>query len=283
MAAPITHDQWKTVRSSVRETGDRFAEMVSSAPDPRAEVTPGWSVAETAAHLTVVAWLYTSLLRPRDVPIPIPALEGRLGDITVDDIDSFNDLTLRDFAERDPRTLADLLRAHIDEVLRTTEDFEPSRPISWLGGSQVPVAGVLAHLLNELMIHGYDLARVLGRPWPMTPRDAAFFFELFMVGVVRHDSGRLLETGQPVSGRRIAVEFHSAYTTPVTLVLHHGKVTVEEPGPGPDVRLSFDPVTFNLMMFGRVSKPRALLSGKVTIRGRRPWLLPAFLRVVHMP
>ncbi|MBB4920585.1 maleylpyruvate isomerase family mycothiol-dependent enzyme [Streptosporangium saharense] len=283
MAAPITQDQWKTVRASLRRVGDRFIELVVSAPDSRAEVTPGWSVSDTAAHLTVVAWLYTSLVRPEEVPNPFPSLRGRLDDITVDDIDDFNDLTLRDFTERDPRKLTELLSTHIDDLLDSTEDLDPAQPIPWLGGSRVPVAGIVAHLLNELLLHGHDIGRALDRPWRIASRDAAFFVELFMVGVVRNGSGRLLETGQPRSERPIAVEFRSPYITTVTLVLHEGRVTLGEPGLAPDVRVGFDPAVFNLMMFGRIGKLRAMLSGRVTIGGPRPWLLPAFLRVVHMP
>lgn len=60
-------------------------------------------------------------------------------------------------------------------------------------------------------------------------------------------------------------------------------MTVAEPGPGDDVRLSFDPPTLNLVLFGRMSRLRAALTGKLVVRGPRPWLLPAFLRTVHMP
>jgi hypothetical protein len=37
------------------------------------------------------------------------------------------------------------------------------------------------------------------------------------------------------------------------------------------------------MLFHRISKPRAVLTGKVVVRGRRPWLLPTFLRTVRCP
>jgi hypothetical protein len=40
---------------------------------------------------------------------------------------------------------------------------------------------------------------------------------------------------------------------------------------------------FSLMMFGRVSKARAVLTRKVTVGGRRPWLLPVFLRTLRVP
>jgi len=37
------------------------------------------------------------------------------------------------------------------------------------------------------------------------------------------------------------------------------------------------------MLFHRISKARAVLSGKLRISGPRPWLLPGFLRVVRAP
>jgi hypothetical protein len=38
-----------------------------------------------------------------------------------------------------------------------------------------------------------------------------------------------------------------------------------------------------MMLFGRISKMRAVLSRKLVIGGRRPWLLGAFLRTVRAP
>jgi len=87
---------------------------------------------------------------------------------------------------------------------------------------------------------------------------------------------------RPAHSRRIAVEFRSRYTTPVTLVRDE-KVTVTEAGGTPDVRVHFEPVTLSLTMFGRISRPRAALSGKLRVGGPRPWLLPAFLRTVRLP
>jgi hypothetical protein len=156
--------------------------------------------------------------------------------------------------------------------------------VAWLGNATVPLAGAFAHLLNELLIHGRDIAEPLGRPWFISPADAGLFFDLFIVGIIRYDVGGFLDNDEPPKERRIAVEFRSPYTTPVTLVLHRGQVAAEKPGGPTDVRLSFDPATMNLMLFHRISRARAVLSGKVVIRGgRRPWLLFEFLRTVRAP
>ncbi|MDN3354099.1 hypothetical protein [Actinomadura sp. DC4] len=283
MAATIEKDQWQGVRTSVRETGDRFAEMVATAKDPGAEVTPNWSVAVTAAHVTSLAWLNTTLLGPGAEPLPVPGLTERLPETTVDDVNAINDLTLAHFIERDPQVLAAMLRDHIGTMLDSSEGRDPSEPLTWLGGAQVPVAGLFAHLLNELLLHGHDIARTTGHPWAVPSKDAAYFFEMFMVGLARNGVGRLLDGGGPPRDRRIAVEFRSDYVEPVTLVLRNGRVTAEPPGEDTDVRVRFDPAVFTLMMFGRVSKPRAVLARKVSVGGRRPWLLPVFLRTLRVP
>ena len=281
--ASITHDQWEGARTSLEETGDRFSEMVSSARDPEALATVSWSVAETAAHMAALAWLATHMVAPDEVPLASPAISNSIPTTINDTVADFNDLTLRYFTERDLRALAHRLRADVDRLLRTTDGLDPAQTVTWLGDSRVPVAGIVAHLLNELQIHGRDIARALRTRWIVPPQEAALFFELFLVGVTRHGYGRLLDNDEPPRARRIAVEFHSRYTSPVAFVLHNGHVTVEEPGHHADVRLSFDPVTLNLMLFGRVGKPRAVLTGKVVVGGRRPWLLPAFLRKMRLP
>ncbi|WP_239162212.1 maleylpyruvate isomerase N-terminal domain-containing protein [Acrocarpospora phusangensis] len=277
----ITLGQWQATRDALRRTGDRFLALVASAPDPQAMATKDWTVADTVAHVRSIASLYTSILQPDEVPHPFPDVEHRIQTTTVDTVAEINDIVLDQFPERDTRVLNDLLDGDIRQILDSTEHADPATPIPWLGGSRVPVAGVLAHLVNELLSHGWDIARALKSPWELPPADAALFFELFLIGMIRQDAGGLL--GPQLPGRRIAVEFHSAHTTPVTMVLKDRRVTLEETGLGADARITFDPPTLNLMLFGRVSKARAALTGKVRVSGPRLWRLPEFLRIVHLP
>ncbi|WP_370305914.1 maleylpyruvate isomerase N-terminal domain-containing protein [Amycolatopsis sp. WAC 01375] len=283
MTTAITADRWQAVRRAYRVTGARFAELVARVPDPDAMVTADWTAADTVAHVAMIAKMYTSLARPDSTPFLDPRGQSQVEKTTVDTVSVLNTLVLRDFPERDIGVLVTGLLADIDEVLRVTEDADPATPLDWLGDSKVPLAGVLAHLVNELHIHGWDIAKALKLPWTMPPGDAALFFDLFMVGVLTHDTGHLLDTDEPPRERRIAVAFRSAYTSPVVLVLHRGRVTVERPGGPVDVRISFDPPTLNLMLFHRVGKARAALTRKIVVSGPRPWLLPAFLRVVRLP
>ncbi|NBH12386.1 maleylpyruvate isomerase family mycothiol-dependent enzyme [Amycolatopsis sp. SID8362] len=278
----MTVEQWESVRAALPDVGGRFADLVASVPDAHAKSLGEWSIAETASHVGMIALMYTAMIRGDGGPLPLPGLEEPIDSASVDTISRMNALALELYPERDPVRLAERLRADIAEVLLVSADLDPEKPVWWLGGSRVPVAGVLAHLVNEMLLHGLDIARALGRPWPVPARYEAMFLELFLFGMVRNDMGSLLDDATP-SPRRIAVEFRSAYTKPGVLALQHGRLRFEEPDGTADVRLRFDPAVLVPMMFGRISKARAVLTSGVRISGRRPWLLPEFLRTVRMP
>ncbi|MET8048195.1 maleylpyruvate isomerase N-terminal domain-containing protein [Streptosporangium sp. NPDC005286] len=274
--------QWRTVRATLEQACDRFARLLTSVP-PQTMATRDWTVAETGAHVASIAYLYTAIVRQDGAPHPMPELAAPIASTNVDTVADINDLALRSYSERDPAELDRRLRADIGEILRVTEHLDPATLIPWLGEAHVPLAGVLAHLVNEMHLHGWDIARSGRVSWTIPPREAALFFDLFLIGMIREDHGRLMDTAGPKRSGRIAVRFHSRYTTPATLVLQDGRVSVEESSPRADVHVAFDPPTLNLMLFGRVSRPKAVLTGKITAWGRRPWLLPPFLREVHLP
>ncbi len=283
MTVSVSEKQWDAVRGSVQTTAERFCELVSSIPDPSTRATAQWSVADMTAHVTTVTFLNTLLLQTAPVPFDMPGLTEAIAATTVEGVHGLNDQVMSHFTERDAGRLLGILRDHIDLMLTVSQRHDPAETFSWLGGARLPLAGMFAHMVNELLIHGDDIARAVGVPWAMPAEDAALFFDLFLVGLASGNTGRLLADSKRPLQRRIAVEFRSGYTTPVTFAVRNGSVTVEPPGPGADAAVRFDPATLNMMLFGRISKPRAVLTRKVVISGRRPWLMPAFLRTIRLP
>ncbi|GAA1267024.1 maleylpyruvate isomerase family mycothiol-dependent enzyme [Sphaerisporangium rubeum] len=283
LGVTVPQDRWATARTALKETGDRFAALVTSVPDPAVMATKDWTIAETAAHVVVISRMYTALARADGTPFPIDGLDSAVAPVTIETVGLFNDISLERFTERDLKVLAARLRDDITEILRVTENADPSAPVIWLGSSVVPLGGLFAHLVNELLLHGWDIATAAGVRWPIPSRHAALFFDLFLLGMLRNDTGDLLNRPGPVSSRRIAVRFHSRHTTPARLVAQAGRITAEPPGPGTDAHIAFDPATLNLMLFGRISQPRAVLTGGLIAWGRRPWLLPEFLHTVRVP
>jgi Mycothiol maleylpyruvate isomerase N-terminal domain len=288
----VTEEKWVEARVALRYAANRFTELLSTLPDSHSRATEGWSVAQTAAHVASLAWACTTIADPERRADRDGLLDNQFDKTTVDNVRDFNDLLLRRYVqERDLAVLSGRLRQDVTAVLAATDGRDPTEAVDWLGGSRLPLAGLIAHLTNELQIHGWDIARAARAPWRIPPRDAALFFELFIVGVTRYGYGGLLDGAPRASRRRIAVRFRSRYTAPTTLVLdgsgdgtgNRDRVTVERPRPDDDVRLHFHPPSLNLMLFGRISVPRVALTGRVVVWGPRPWLLPAFLRTVHMP
>ncbi|MBB5870034.1 uncharacterized protein (TIGR03083 family) [Allocatelliglobosispora scoriae] len=284
MAATITQDQWLAVRSSLADAGERFASLVETAPDPSTLATDRWTIAETAAHTASVAWMYASVLTTADARFPMPELKEQVDRTSVDTVAHLNVAVMEGYyTERDQHAIAERLRSDLAVVLKQCEQLDPAKPMRWIGSANVPLAGMLAHLLNEILVHGLDIAKAMGTTWAIDSAQTAHFFEFFVMNIAGADAGHLLDNDEPPSDRRIAVEFRSKYTTAVTLVLQHGQLSREEPGGPTDVKISFDPTTLDLMMFGRVSQASSVLSGKVKVWGRRPWLLPVFLKTVRMP
>jgi len=274
---PVTEDRWHATRRALELAADRFLAL-ATANDPRAMATADWSIADTVAHVGTLASINTHLVRFTDSPVHKEMLTT-----TVDTVAAFNDATLARCPQSNPESVAATLRADIDDVLRASESADPAAPVVWLGGSRVPLCGLLAHLTNELHIHGYDIARSSRSPWQIPAEHAALFFETFFTEVVRLGAGHLFDGDAPPDDRRISVGFRSRHTTPVSIVLHRGQVSLADWAAPADARVDFDPVVLNLMMFHRISMARAALTGKLRIWGRRPWRLSTFMTSVRAP
>ena len=282
-ATRITPEKWRAVRAALTDVRDRFEALVAEA-DPRAMATAEWTVMDVAAHVTGIAWLYTAIVVSDDTPLPIPGMREYILTTTVDNIHGgVNEQLRRGYAEREPGAVLAKLRSCTDEILRLTAGQDPGRTVSWLGGSRLPLAGMVAHLTNELLVHGRDIAGTLSSRWRIPHEYSALFFELFLVEIIRNGVGSVLDDDKPVRKDRIAVEFRSAYTSPVTIVLETGRVWAEEPSRDNDVHVYFKPATMSLVLFHRITQSRAAMTGSLRVWGRRPWLLVPFLQKVRLP
>ncbi|MFV2012785.1 MULTISPECIES: maleylpyruvate isomerase N-terminal domain-containing protein [unclassified Micromonospora] len=283
MSFVVPVDRWTLARTALSVSSDRFRSLLTVDSEPEAMATRDWTVSDTAAHVVSIAMLYVTLVEGDEPPLQIPDIRAALSAANVDTVADVNDYVLRHFTERDPARLAELLGEATDAVLAATTRLPPEKTVQWLGDARVPIAGMVAHLVNELLVHGWDIARVLRRPWSMPDDYASLYFDQFFLGMLHHDYGVLLDTSRAMPKRPIAVQFRSAYTPTATVVLGDGRIRLAPPDDPVDVRLRFRPARFNLMLFGRTGPAVAAMRRDVVVGGPRPWRLPAFLRVVHMP
>lgn len=254
----MTDVSFDEARVAICELLPSLTQMLRQQRDGSARAVGSWTVGDVAAHLSHVMERDHDSLTGR----PLPAIELRPAAIA-----DLTDEMLRADGERDPRALADRLDALGEAFVSVT----PSRGlVTWIGETKISASAVACHLLLETLVHGYDIATAAGGSWEITAPHA----RLAIVG------GALpIIAASPQSW--IGSAHHGTTRARVELRLrgHDGFVldldqtlTVELPPRHrrADVHVSADPATLLLVMLGRRSPMRAMISGRVFAWGRRP-------------
>ncbi|HEV8623164.1 MAG TPA: maleylpyruvate isomerase family mycothiol-dependent enzyme [Acidimicrobiia bacterium] len=238
----------------------RFAELVVSAPDLSVLARGSrWTVREVAVHVAVGARAFADLAAEPKPSIPSMAIlseeiERRMADVS----------------ETDPGKVAALTQDAVEDFIDAWVDRPADDPVDW-DGCPVTAATLAGVLLGEVVMHGYDMAYALGRPWPIDPNHAGLIlgaygplFPLIVDAEAAkgHTAGYALDFG---GGPVLTVRFTD------------GVIGLEPPGMGPvDVTLCSDPVTFLMVADGRLSQYEAIALGRMSATGDRPELAVGF-------
>jgi uncharacterized protein (TIGR03083 family) len=247
-----------TVGKRVDAALTRFCELMRTAPDGAVPV-PGlsWTVGELGAHMVTGARLWSRMLAGE--PSPITSLR---------DGAAATALMIADLEEREPARLADLIELESRATAAALGNRDPDELFPWHAGLQLTMGQAEAVGLGELLVHGFDLARAVGRPWPIEPADAR---------AVIYAAGAILPAlVDPVRAQGVTASYELRLRGGSSLALRiRDGALVVEPGPDPRAvcRISADPTAFLLISYGRVSPWRYVTSGRILAWGRRPWAM----------
>ncbi|PSL51707.1 uncharacterized protein (TIGR03083 family) [Saccharothrix carnea] len=282
MELDITDQRWQDARDALTAATERFTRMLLDCRTPDRRTIGEWSVADTAAHVAIVARLDAGLIDGDPAPLDAPELDRGWQEASLGGFARLNALTLEHFPERALDVVSNTLLDEVDLLLTRAKDVDPRELRPWLGGAQLPAASHVAHQLNETLIHGLDIARALDVPWDISAHEAALTFDLFLMPMLGGRSGRLLAGGG--NPGRLTLEFRSKHTTPVVLTSDNGRLHVAPAdGRKTDARVRFDPATMMLTIFRRTRLARAVATGTVFAFGRRPWAAVSYLRGMRSP
>ena len=250
------------VQPALDRAADRFRELAVAAHYPNAKV-PGsdWTIHEVTAHVASVVNRYADGPEGRGTWAERPPDLAGINQRSIEALGAAGMAELGAKIDRDLSALVAQIRAYGD------------RPPSFHfhGGAEV-----LAHLVNELLVHGWDIARAVGRPWPLDPADV----ELVIEGVEPILPGWV----DPEKAGRLTATYLLRLRGQGTHVwsFRDGRLRIGSDR-RPDVTISADPVALLLVLYKRRPQWPAIARGRLLAWGRRPWLAFSLAGRFHQP
>ena len=187
--------------------------------------------------------------------------------------------------ERDLRVLADRIETRAQEYFSACVGEDPQAQRQWMvQGVTFSQSTLTYHLLNETLVHGYDIAHAAKHRWRIEPAHAALVVGRFIIPVIRALGSQTMVAGAEASLCTTTYELRIRGGDHFYFVFNDGQLSVEDPSPRRvDCRISADPVAFLMVTWARQSQWSAIAKGKLVAWGRKPWLGPKFRRLMRNP
>jgi uncharacterized protein (TIGR03083 family) len=238
---------------------DRVAALMDRVPDPEAPV-PGmdaWRVHDLVAHLASAPTFY---------------LGGPTGETTfATDGSEMPSINAGNVAELRGQSIAQLRAAFVEGyAAMCASALEPGADTErWPGhgGNLMTTVEAVALGIGELDVHGFDLARALGVPWVIPPRDVA---------LILHGLAPIMPAWvnpATAAGHSADYEIRLRGQGAHRWRFADGALEIEPDGPWrPDVIISGAAQALLLVFYGRIGQYGPMLRGQMLAWGRRPWL-----------
>ncbi|MGI8810343.1 MAG: maleylpyruvate isomerase family mycothiol-dependent enzyme [Acidimicrobiales bacterium] len=261
MTATTTVD-WTAARRAVAEAGARLTTLLRSAGKADAPALGEWSLSQVAVHVSLVVDAVSAMTRGG-------------GNLIADvwDLSTLSKVLVDGEGRRAPAEMADRIDASVAGFLASMDGVTEDTAHSWLvQGTEMPLSTLTCQVLNELTMHGLDIARAERVPWPVDRAHATLIVQGFLFPAL-HTLGRAMVVEEKAGNARF--EIHLRGDGRACLVFADGNLSVEASPQGPvDCHLSVDPATFLLVAWGRTSQWPAIARGQLLAWGRKPWLGP---------
>ncbi|MDQ6797062.1 MAG: hypothetical protein M3011_03375 [Actinomycetota bacterium] len=287
-AAPSV--DWAEARKALRDMVGRLTSMMRSIPASTGNALGEWRLSEVAMHLSQ-AWVVVPGLARRDLSRALEFLPGMAstpGGSLLGDVWGLRDMTKLGVAsdpERNLGVLADRIDDRAAEFFSESAGSSPDDRFAWLvEGSTVTRRTLTCHLLNETIMHGYDMALVAGVPWKIERNYAAIVLAGFVIPVLQALDPRAMVDQDKAAGLHATFDVSLRGGARFDFVFEDGALHVEAPaGRRADCHLSVDPVAMLMVGWNRKSQWPAIARGQFVAWGRKPWLGPRFASLIRSP
>jgi uncharacterized protein (TIGR03083 family) len=253
--------------STLERIFPKLVTLLRSTPDPDARATGDWSVRDVATHLVFVFDHYREIVNG----------EGAGADDFDEGAQKAQAFIDGSHFEGLPE-IADAIEGAAQRFLARVRSIDGDPIVPYVGGIPIASSCVVATVLGEVLVHGYDIALATGAPWDIDSHGAALTLKgisAITVHFVDTDKAR---------GFRARFDIGLRHETHMHYVFDDGTMTIEEPSDVPvDVHISADPPTLLLMGYGRIGPVKPALTGKLVAWGRKPWLSMKMATLIRNP
>lgn len=248
-------------RSAAQAAGARVAALVRSIERPTTKALGEWDVSEVAVHLSHAMDAVTAMARGGG---PLLGEISELGGLTR--------MLVSSEGERDFAALAGRIETSLDGFLDMAAADGAAHRVWFAEGTSMPMSSLVCHVLNELLVHGWDIATAEGKPWPIERAHAGLVVQGFMFPAFAN-LGRGMVDQEAAAGLHATFDVRVRGGGRAVLTFDDGDMTVEPVPSGPvDCHLSVDPVAFLLVGWARMGQWGPIARGKLFAWGRKPWL-----------
>lgn len=259
------------VSRSIEEMAGRVAALVRGIPQLEVP-TKGldWSLRQTAAHLVAAASLNAQLLA------------GKIEPHESSNIAALNEESLAQVDAITPEELADAITKAAADLVAVARTIPAGQTMRWVNGVEQHIGTPLGAVLGEFLIHGFDIARSVGRPWNIRREHAAQVIAA-LIPVMPMFVHR-----ENAAGFRGSFDIRVRGGVRFVANFDDGILAIQDPSETPgrkrvDCHISADPAALLLVSYGRVNQWGQLARGKMLAWGRKPWLAIKFGRLMINP
>lgn len=287
MVASGSTVDWQQSQDALRDEVQRVTALLRSIDDPGAPAVGQWNLGEVAMHLTQV-WLAVPGMARRDLSRVYEVIPSVAGNSLIRDLWDLGDVTalgVKSDPERDLAVLADRIEERAEEYFGECAGHSPDELRPWLvEGTTVTLSTLTGHLLNEMIMHGYDIAHAAGRGWRIEPTHAIMALQRFFIRATQALDARTLVNSAKAAGLQATYDVRIRGGDSFYFIFDEGKLTIEEPSSRRvDCHISADPVAFLLVVWNRQSQWPAIATGKLMAWGLKPWLGLQFRSLMRNP
>ncbi len=283
--APV---DWAVAQEALRDMVGRLTTMLRRIPVRDDKTLGEWKLTDVAMHLSQ-AWVIVPCMARRDlsrVYEVLPGMTATPSGSPIDDIWELGDMTKLGVAsdpERDLSVLADRIDTRAAEFFSESANASPDEQFAWLvEGSTVSRATLTCHLLNETIVHGYDVGLAAGVPWKIDRAYAAMVLAGFVIPVLQALDPRAMVDQEKAAGLHATFDVRLRGGARFDFVFDDGAMRIEPPaGRRADCHLSVDPVAMLMVGWDRKSQWPAIAKGQFVAWGRKPWLGPRFASLLR--